>query len=140
MEFFLSSARERSTSRYSLQFQDKEKEKEKVIQWIDRLTAELAKNATDGALRENLRQICQTVIRKTQKFKHAPQPKYPWQTPIAPFSDEAIARVLSLCVELDDQKLFVDAYELYSKRVALQTFESIGKALLRYELQSLLPK
>jgi hypothetical protein len=138
MEFFLSSAKERSTSRYSLQFQDKEKEK--VIQWIDRLMAELAKNATDGALRENLRQICQTVIRKTQKFKVAPQPKYSWQTPTAPFSDEAIARVVSLCVELGDQKLFLDAYELYSKRVALQTFESIGKALLRYELQSLLPK
>jgi hypothetical protein len=95
MEFFLSSAKERSTSRYSLHFQDKEKEK--VIQWIDRLTAELAKNGTDGALRENLRQICQTVIRKTQKFKLAPQPKYSWQTPIAPFSDEAISRVVSLC-------------------------------------------
>lgn len=138
IEFFLSSAKERRTYRSTLQFQDKEKEK--VIQWIDRLTAELAENPTCDAPREALHQICQTVIQKTQKFKLAPQPKYSWQTPIPPFSDEAIAQVVSLCVELDDQKLFVDAYELYSKRVALQTFESIGKALLRYDLQSLLPK
>jgi hypothetical protein len=138
MEFFLSSAKEKRTSQYSLQF--REKEKEKVIQWIDRLTAALAKNVTDDAIREDMRQICQTVIRETQKFRLAPQPKYSWQTPIAPFSDEAIARVVSLCVELGDQKLFLNAYELYSKRVAPETFESIGKALLRYELQSLLPK
>jgi hypothetical protein len=138
MEFFLTSAKEKRTSRYSLQFQDKEKEK--VIQWIDRLVAELAKHATGDAPRESLRQICQTVIRKTQKFKLAPQPKYSWQTPIAPFSDEAVARVVTLCLELEDEKLFLDAFELYSKGVALETSESIGKALLRYELQSLLPK
>ena len=78
--------------------------------------------------------------RKTQKFKLAPQPKYSWQTPIAPFSDEAVARVVTLCLELEDEKLFLDAFELYSKGVALETSESIGKALLRYELQSLLPK
>ncbi len=138
MEFFLSSAQERRTYRSTLQFQDKEKEK--VIQWIDRLTAELAKHATDEVLREDLRQLCQTVIRKTQKFKLAPQPRYSWQTPIAPFSDEAVARVVTLCLELEDEKLFLDAFELYSKSVALETSESIGKALLRYELQPLLPK
>ncbi len=123
MEFFLSSDKERRTSYSSLRFRDEEIEK--VLQWIDRLTAKLEENATDHALREDLYQICEMVIRKTQKFKLAPQPKHSWQTPIAPFSDEAIARVVSLCVELDDQRLFVDAYELYTKRVALQTFESI---------------
>jgi hypothetical protein len=104
------------------------------------LTAELGKDEADEAIREDLRQICQTVIQKTQKFKTAPEPKHHWQIQPAPFSDEAIARVVALSVELNDEKLFLDAYDIYSKKVPIETFHSVGIALLRYGLESLLPK
>jgi hypothetical protein len=139
MEFFLSYAKEGRRSYLSFSTRD-ETDKEKVIQWIDRLTAKLGKDSADDVVREDLLQICQTVIRKTQKFKTAPEPKYRWHTKPAPFSEEAIARVVTLSVELNDEKMFLDAYDIYSKKVAIETFDSVGVALLRYRLQSLLPK
>lgn len=61
-------------------------------------------------------------------------------TPPVPFSDQAIVRVVALCVELNEKDMFLEAYEMYSKKVAIETFESVGAAFLRYELESLLPK
>jgi len=60
--------------------------------------------------------------------------------PRAPFSDNAVARVVSLAVELNEEKMFLVAFDLWTKKVNLETFESVGMALVRYRLDSLLPR
>lgn len=127
-----------------------EPKKEKVIQLIDRLTAELSRDPTAVAVREDLRQICEIVIRRTRSYKKlivkldelqkaGKVPGYR-PTPPVPFSEEAIARVVALCVDLNEKEMFLEAYELYSKKLAMEIFESVGVALLRYGLESLLPR
>jgi hypothetical protein len=66
--------------------------------------------------------------------------EYSWQRSAAPFSENVVARVVSLSVELDSETMFLGAFDLYSKEVATSTFQSVGVALLRFGLESLLPK
>jgi len=46
--------------------------KEKIIQWIERLTAERDKDPNNSAAEMDLVQICKIVILSTRKFKTAP--------------------------------------------------------------------
>jgi hypothetical protein len=110
------------------------------MQWIERLTAEIARDSNDESAREDLYQICKMVIRQCKKWKNAPAPVRSWQTNPAPFPVEVVARVITLSVELNDEKLFLDAFDLYSIEVATETFQFVGIALLRWGLKSLLPK
>lgn len=151
MNFFIPFVgKARSPYEYSPWASQDEPKQEKVFRWIDRLTAELATNPTADAVREDLRQICEIVIERTRAYKilapHLDERKKAGDfsayrpTPPLPFSNEAIARVVALCVDLDEKRMFLESYEIYSKKVAIETFKSVGVALLRYELESLLPK
>lgn len=113
----------------------------KVVQWIDRLSARLADDSTDDTTRDDLAQICKTVIRKSKEWKNTPAPAHSWQPKAAaPFSDDVVGRVITLSVKLDCETMFLDAFDLYSKEVATTTFHSVGVALLRFGLEPLLPK
>lgn len=136
MEFLLT-----GSSPYRLYSASKETEKPKVIQWIDRLSARLAGGSTDDAAREDLEQICKSVIRKLKQWKNTPPPVDSWRkSAAAPFSDDVVARIVSLSVELDIETIFVAAFDFYSKEMAASAFQSVGVAVLRFGLESLLPK
>jgi acetylornithine deacetylase/succinyl-diaminopimelate desuccinylase-like protein len=142
MELFLTSNIENSI--YRLYDSSNGMEMPKITQWIDRLSARLADNSTDDDAREDLRQICKAVIQKSKQWKNTPAPIYSWQRSAAatpsPFSDNVVARVVALAVELDSETMFLDLFDLYSKEAATSIFQSVGKAVLKFGLESLLPK
>lgn len=138
MEFFITSGVEKKS--YMSWIEPNETPTPRAMQWIERLTAELARDSNDDSAREDLYQICKMVIRQSKKWKNAPAPVRSWQRTPVPFSEEVVAQVVTLSVELDDKKLFLDALDLYSIKVATETFQSVGIALLRWGLESLLPK
>ena len=138
MEFFLGPSSKEDDGYASWQHQEIN-ERPKVIEWIDRLSLELAANSDDEAIREDLAQICKVVIRRIKKFKLSPPPTYSWKKPTAPFSGEVIARVITTTVELDNKALFLEAFAAYSGKPNASTFQAVGIALSRYRLESLLP-
>ena len=138
MEFFITSGLEKRS--YMSWIEPNEAPKSRAMHWIERLTAEIARDSNDESAREDLYQICKMVIRQYKKWKNAPAPVRSWQRNPAPFPAEVVARVITLSVELNDEKLFLDAFDLYSIEVATETFQSVVIALLRWGLKSLLPK
>lgn len=114
-------------------------ENPKVIDWLDRLTEELSRTPNDATAREDLEQICKMVIRYTKAWKALPPPAQSWRRKPAPFSDEVIMRILITAVSLDNKAIFVDAYHLCSGKAFPSIFRPVGTALLRYNLESLLP-
>jgi hypothetical protein len=79
------------------------------------------------------------VIRHTKAWKALPTPAQSWRRTCAPFSDEIIVRIVATAVILDNKAIFIDAYHLCSGQAFLSMFRPVGTALLRYNLESLLP-
>jgi len=126
----------------------------KVMEWVDRLSRELSNSPSDHTIQQDLENICKLVIRKLKAWKSDPPSRYSYgvsRTP--PFSDEVLTRIIALSVELDKISHFMNGYEIWSARSlatfsvesscghsSLLMFRSIGTALLRYNLESLLPR
>ena len=104
-----------------------------VTGWIDRLSASLS----DPDCRGDVEEICKLVTNEMRSWKKnealgmkAPQP----------FNDADIARVVAAYVDLDNKDMFLESFEMCPYKVLPLTFRFVGAALLRYELESLLPK
>jgi hypothetical protein len=138
IEFFLSPTGTK-TNGYAYSCSEKASEKPKVIVWLDRLTEEFSSTSSNDTAREDLEQICKMVIRQTKAWKAFPPPAQSWQRKPAPFSDEILMRVVTTTVNIDNNAMFLDAYHLCSGKVFPSMFRSVGTALLRYNLKSLLP-
>jgi len=90
------------------------------------------------------------VTRRIKAWKSKPVPTCSWREKTSPpFSNEVLARVVKLSVELDQKSLFIDAYQTFAHRnphnsvpenSPPETFQSAGMAFLRYDLEYLLPK
>lgn len=104
-----------------------------VTGWIDRLSASLS----DPDCRGDVEEICKLVTHEMRnwKKKEALGMKNP-----QPFNDADIARVVAAYVDLDNKDMFLESFEMCPYKVLPSTFRSVGAALLRYELESLLPK
>lgn len=139
IEFLLSPSSTKKDE-YWYRHYEKVPEEPRVIAWLDSLTEELCRNPSSITVREDLVQICDMVIRQTYVWKARPPPIQQWQlTGPAPFSDEVLTRIVTTTVVLDSKKMFVDAYYHCSGKRSLPMFRSVGTALVRYDLQSLLP-
>lgn len=138
IEFFLSPTTNKNGEYASWRLKETT-ENPKVIAWLDRQTEELSRTPTDATAREDLEQICKMVIRQTKAWKASPPPAQSWRRKPAPFPDEVLMRIVETAVNLDDKAMFIDAYHLCSGKVFLAMFQPVGTALLRYNLESLLP-
>ena len=58
----------------------------------------------------------------------------------APYRSADIARVMVACVDLNNENLFLETFEMCPYKVPASTFKSVGTGLLRYGPESLLPK
>jgi hypothetical protein len=107
-----------------------------VTGWVDRLSASFNQSGDSGD-RQDLEEICKLVtdFMRDWKLKEARGGKTP-----QPFSSADIARVSVACVDLDNKDLFLEAFEMCSYKMPPLAFKSVGAALLRYGLDSLLPK
>jgi hypothetical protein len=89
----------------------REPPKPKVLEWIDRLSAESVQDTSEHTNKEDLEEICNMVIRRTTAWKSKPEPTPSWRLPTpAPFSDDILTRVVTLSLELDKESLFIGAY------------------------------
>ena len=57
-----------------------------------------------------------------------------------PFNGADIARVMAAFVDLDNKDLFLETFAMCPYKVPSCTFKAVASALLRYGLESLLPK
>ena len=140
MEFLLSPNANRDLSDYNPWSPDNKRESPDVLDWINRLTKELSLNPGDERVQDELEQICKMVIRRTKAYLTRPIPTKSWQTISAPFSDQVVTRIITTTIELNNKTLFVDAYDSCSLKTDLPIFRLVGCAILRYDLESLLPK
>jgi hypothetical protein len=85
-------------------------------------------------------EICTLVLDTIRRWKRKVAHGVPEIQNPPPYSNADIARVVAACVDLDNKDLFLEAFELCPYKIPTSTFKSVGAALLRYQLQSLLPK
>lgn len=111
-----------------------------VTGWIDRLSGSYLNQSGDSDDRKDLVEICTLVLDSIRGWKRKEAHGVPEKQNPPPFSSADIARVVAACVDLDNKDLFLEAFELCPYKVPASTFKSVGAALLRYQLQSLLPK
>jgi hypothetical protein len=137
MEFFFSQKSDEDRFYYS---RSSESKKPQVATWIDRLSGELLQPSKSEAAQESLKQICEMVTSRMQTLISGPTPAHSFERQHPPFSDEDIFRVIKACVDLDMKDLFLAAYEVCPERLTPFMFQSVGLALLRYDLELLLDK
>lgn len=154
IDFFLEPQTRRPASHdyYSYGYHSEKKPelaKPKVIPWIDLLLTKSVDNPADGSSKADLRYICNLVIQRMRRWKSRPADPLPRRIPLTtPYSCDDLARVVTLTVELEEKELFVDAFGVWSRRGLQEaapensypeTFRAVAIALLRYDLESLLP-
>jgi hypothetical protein len=105
-----------------------------VTGWIDRLSSA---SLTDPDCRGDVEEICKLVTDEMRSWKK--NEALGMKTP-QPFNDADIARVVAAYVDLDNKDMFLESFEMCPFKVLPSTFRSVGAALLRYGLESLLPK
>jgi hypothetical protein len=110
-----------------------------ILTWIERFSSRLSENAGDAEAAENLSQICKLVLTRSRLHKFNP-PASLWARETPPFPDEVLARVLRVSVDLSDKVSFMGLFEMCPEEADLVTFRAVGMALLRFDLESLLPK
>jgi hypothetical protein len=137
MEFFFSQKSDKHRLYYS---HSSDSKKSQVTTWIDRLSGELLQPSKSEAAQESLKQICEMVTSRMQTFISGPTPAHSFERKYPPFSDEDIFRVIKTCVDVDMKDLFLAAYEICPEKLTPFMFQSVGLALLRYDLESLLDK
>src|SRR6266487_3078866 len=104
MEFFLEPEQTSSTQYdYSYWRSPKKEKKSQISPWMDRLAAQLSRDPSDVAAREDLSQICSMVIRRMRLWKLRTPEKQSWNIESPPFSEEIVARVVKTCVDLDNE-------------------------------------
>ncbi len=111
-----------------------------ILTWIKRFSANLDANARDKESAESLSQICELVVARTLAYNRRPTPTQSYIREDPPFSDEVLSWVLKACVDLNDKDMFVDAFDVCPYKAEPSTFRAVGRAFLRYGLESLLPK
>lgn len=89
-------------------------------------------NPDDHAAQDDLNQVIRLVIRK-HKRKHG-------MSVIGRFSDDFIAHVITTCLDIDNKTLFLDSVDVCSDWAFSLASQLVGAALLRYDLESSLPK
>jgi len=112
----------------------------KAMELLDNMTTELSSNPDSESTKTELSHICDTVTRQMTGWKARSYSRVSYTLSYAPFSDEVVARVIAITLELDKKEKFLAAYDVCSKKMPLGVFRSIGIALVRYDLESLLPK
>jgi hypothetical protein len=141
MEFFLEPEPTTNIQNdYSYWRTPKKEKKPQVSAWMDRLYEQLSRDPNDQAAREDLSQICRMVIRRMRLWKLRTPGKEPWKIESAPFSNDIVVRIVTTCVDLDNESMFLEAQDVCSGEEPLSVFQSIGSAVLRYNLGKILPR
>jgi len=115
-------------------------------QWHDlerilvRLLKENLNSPSDAATRDELSQICWAIIRRMLAWKVLPPTHEHQEDTLAPFDEFMIYCVVKAAVKLDDIAMFLDAYPLCSGEVHSSMFYAVGRALVRWNLHSVLEK
>ncbi len=107
--------------------------------WLQRASERLSIPESSRIAREELRDICEFIMKKTKlwKVRMTTAPMIQGEAP--PYTSDVLARVVTSSVELDDKELFVEVYGLCNERTDLSIFHPVGRALSHFNLESLLP-
>ena len=105
-----------------------------VTGWIDRLFAKLSNGLGGTDERHDLEAICQSVLGRVQDWM-IKTPNVP-----KPHPDTDLARVISACVELDKKDMFLQGFGMCPTKVSSSMFRCVGLALVRWQLEELLPQ
>lgn len=105
-----------------------------VTGWIDRLTAKILTVSGGPEDLKDLEMICQDVLCRLKGWKTVTPNDPP------PHPDVDLARVISACVELDKKEMFLTGFTLCPAKVPSSMFKSVGIALVRWDLESVLPQ
>ncbi|KUJ09541.1 uncharacterized protein LY89DRAFT_787848 [Mollisia scopiformis] len=109
-----------------------------ISTWIDRFSNRVSEHPDDAEAAECLSQICKMVVSRT-RLHLARLPTHSWERSTPPFPDDVLARVVGISVDLDDRVMFIETFKLCPNKAASSTFRAVGIALLRNDLESLLP-
>ena len=105
-----------------------------VTGWINRLSAKLLTESGGPDDRNDIEAICQGVLRRFQEWR-TKSPNDP-----KPHPDTDLARVISACVEHDKRDMFLEGFGMCPPKVSSSMFRSVGIALVRWQLEELLPQ
>ncbi|PVH81355.1 hypothetical protein DL98DRAFT_571223 [Cadophora sp. DSE1049] len=105
-----------------------------ITGWIDRLSAKLLTESGGADDRNDLELICQGVLQRLKDWK-TETPNDP-----KPHSDTHLARLISACVELDKRDMFLEGFGMCPAKVPPSMYKFVGMALVRWELEELLPQ
>ncbi|KAH7327403.1 hypothetical protein BKA65DRAFT_597937 [Rhexocercosporidium sp. MPI-PUGE-AT-0058] len=141
IEFFISPYLDTASESY--QFSDRGSRKPgNVASLIQELSDDLSRSPGDAKILNGLEQICTLVIRRSLELKASEDPNR--NTDNTPFFSEQIRiRILSTCVDINSKELFLEAYDLCPDELPLASFpafRTIGVAVLRFKLHSILSK
>lgn len=104
--------------------------------WVDRLLASFNQSGNPSD-RQDLEEICKLVTTSMQNWRKKESQGINEQQP---FSGTDISSVVAASVALDNKDVFLETFELCPYKIPSSIFISIGTALLRYGMLSLLPK
>ncbi|KAH7400217.1 hypothetical protein BKA64DRAFT_744854 [Cadophora sp. MPI-SDFR-AT-0126] len=114
-----------------------------ITSLFEEFSSDLARNPDDVDILIGLQQICELVNRRSQDSiaSGAPYLRAERVTRYNPyFSEEFRIRILSTCVDIGSKEMFLEAYDLGPETLPPSAFRSIGEAIARFNLYSLLPK
>lgn len=140
MEFFFPEPRKKKYE-YTYWNTPKPEYKPQVATWIEILSADLPENSQVPAChsREFLEHICIAVMQRMASWRSLSQ-KSNSSDQQSPFSDDEICLVMNIMIDfLKRGDLIPQALDGIPDKNTL-ALQSIGSALLRYDLRSLLPK
>lgn len=142
MEFFFPPDQKESNGySYSRIYREDGNKGPNISTWIERFSSRLSETPSDAEAVEALNLICNLICARMRVYRSRPPPIHSWEPGHnPPFSDEVQARVLTVSVELDDKALFLETFEICPEKAATLTFQAVGIAFLRYDLESLLPR
>jgi hypothetical protein len=107
---------------------------------LEELISVFSNDLNDAEIRDELEQMCKMVIRRTKIWKNLSPSRYSHISISQPFSDTVLKRVVDTAMLLGDKEIFTGAYEICATQPSLSIHQSVGIALVRYDLKALLPK
>ncbi|RDL31044.1 uncharacterized protein BP5553_09833 [Venustampulla echinocandica] len=141
IDFFLNPSSPR-TSRYKYIYDERLREyATRILQWFEQLTNHMSDNPRDMGVRQDLESVCRMVILESGKLRieAVSNPTVAWGRKPNGFSDEVLACATNTSIALDNMSLFCETFRFWPQEPSSSMLRGVGKALVRYNLESLLP-
>lgn len=148
--FFFLDPKSAKAKRYHRLRAEARVETTKVVEWIDKVSAELSDKPEDMAVRGDLVNICRLVTTEMKNWELNSPASSPYgsaRTPTLGFSEEVLKHTIELAVKMDQRKLFLAADEIWFRmflanssfkydriKSSVGAFTSIGVAFVRFDL------